>query len=34
MCDIYGVIGRELKPQKLLDCALIRVWVCAIIAVL
>ena len=34
MCDNYGAIGLELKPQKLLDCALIRVRVCAIIAVL
>ena len=31
MCDNYGAIGRKLKPPKLLDCALIRVRVCAVI---
>ena len=34
MCHNYGAIGRKLKTQKLLYCALIRVGVCAIIAVL
>ena len=33
MCDNCGAIGRKLKTQKLLDCALIRVGVCAIIAI-
>ena len=34
MCDNYSALGRKLKTQKVLYCALIRVGVCAIIAVL
>ena len=34
MCGNYGPMGGKLRTQKLLDCALIRVWLCAVITVL
>ena len=30
----YGTMGGKLKAQKLLDCPLIRVGVCAVLTVL
>ena len=33
MYDNYGALGRKLKTQKLLYCALIRVGLCAIFTV-
>ena len=34
MCGYYGPMGGKLRTQKLLDYALIRVWLCAAITVL
>ena len=34
MCGNYGTMGGKLKTQKLFDCALLRVRVCAVITVL